>query len=199
MTTKLGPIQIKRKSGNESFHRRGKKLPFTLLDFWQWSSSDLISNTNRGIVAEYLVANDLGLTTDIRTQWRPYDLITENGTKIEVKASAYLQGWFQEDFSKISFSVAPSLAWDRGTNKYARDKKRQADVYIFCLLAHKEPDSLNPLDVEQWKFFVLSTNCLDKEIQNQKKISLDGLKRLKAVEVDYGEISGAVKQVLEGK
>lgn len=198
MENKFGPIEARRKTGSEPFHRDGKNLPFTLLDFWKWSASDLISNTNRGILAEYLVACDLGIAKGIRPEWHPFDLITEDGIQIEVKTSAYLQSWHQRDYSKISFGVAPTLAWDKKTNKYSDERRRQADVYVFCLLAHKEPETLDPMDVDQWRFFVVSKRLLNKEVKAQKSIGLDRLKQLEVVEVAYGQISKAVAQVMQG-
>jgi hypothetical protein len=29
-------------------------LDFSILDFWQWAASDLVGNTNRGLLAEYI-------------------------------------------------------------------------------------------------------------------------------------------------
>jgi len=56
----LGRLAVVRRSGNEQFHSGKKSLPFNVLDFWRWSASDLISNTTRGILAEYIVARACG-------------------------------------------------------------------------------------------------------------------------------------------
>lgn len=55
-------IEAIRKNGDESFHNAGKPLGPTLLDSWRWNSSDLVSNANRGWLAEFIVASALGLT-----------------------------------------------------------------------------------------------------------------------------------------
>ena len=130
----LPPIEIKRKTGEEVFIGVGKDK-LTLKDFWQWSSSDLVSNATRGILAEFLVAFALGLNKSIRNEWDPYDLKTEKGIKIEVKSAAYLQSWYQEKLSNITFNIRPTFAYDYQTNLLAKEKKRQADLYVFCLLA----------------------------------------------------------------
>ena len=106
MNKHLNFIKTTRKSGNERFLLNGKSLGFTLLDFWQWSASDLVSNTNRGILAEFIVANDLGIADGLENEWAPYDLLYK-GIKIEVKSGAYIQSWEQQEFSKISFGIAP--------------------------------------------------------------------------------------------
>jgi hypothetical protein len=68
----------------------------TLLDFWQWAYSDLLSNTNRGRLAEFIVARALSLgLTDVRIEWDAVDLVTPTGVKVEVKSAAYLQSWWR--------------------------------------------------------------------------------------------------------
>jgi len=38
---------------------------YTLRDFWAWAYSDLIGNTERGRLAEFIVAMALGITEGI--------------------------------------------------------------------------------------------------------------------------------------
>jgi hypothetical protein len=52
------------RSGKEPFHSGGLDLGFSLLEFWRWRSSDLVSNTLRGVLAEFIVAKALDLPTD---------------------------------------------------------------------------------------------------------------------------------------
>ena len=59
-------------------------MDLTLLDFWSWSASDLVSNATRGRLAEFIVANALGVESGIREEWAAYDLATATGIKIEV-------------------------------------------------------------------------------------------------------------------
>ena len=126
----LKEIEITKLSGDEIFQNGSKKLDFNLLSFWQWSSSDVVSNATRGILAEYIVGKALGCISkeDGRDEWGAYDLKTQTGISIEVKSAAYIQSWEQSKLSKISFSIRKSLGWDRETNKFDDEKKRQADV-----------------------------------------------------------------------
>jgi len=74
------------------------------MDFWKLSVSDLLSNTTRGTLAEFIVAMAMDIDlSNFREEWDAYDLETKNGIKIEVKTSAYLQSWFQKNYSKIIF------------------------------------------------------------------------------------------------
>jgi hypothetical protein len=190
----LGPITVMRHVGNEPFHDSGSPLGFDLLSFWQWANSDLVSNATRGILAEYLVAQALGVAADsVRDEWAAYDLETPDGTRIEVKSAAYIQSWQQPRLSRISFRVSKTLAWDRYSNRYGGESKRHADVYVFALLAHEEQQTLNPLDMSQWEFFILPTVVLNTRERSQHSITLPSLRRL-AEPVSFHELPRAVAE-----
>jgi len=79
-------------TGSEEFNNGGLKLPASLLDFWKWSSSDLLSNALRGVLTEFIVAMALGISIDKpREEWAAYDLVTNDGIKVEVKSAVYVQ------------------------------------------------------------------------------------------------------------
>lgn len=54
---------------------------------------DLKANNVRGVFAEWMVAQLLGLQPKPRGSWDEYDILLEDGRTIEVKARAYLQVW----------------------------------------------------------------------------------------------------------
>ncbi|USN56560.1 MAG: hypothetical protein H6766_06060 [Candidatus Peribacteria bacterium] len=65
------------KTGNECFINSDNKLPYTLLDFWRWNNSDLLSNAARGRLAEFIVAIALGVDIQLlRSERDAYDLLT---------------------------------------------------------------------------------------------------------------------------
>jgi hypothetical protein len=185
-------VPSKRKLGTEKFTRATCAAGFDLIDFWQWSASDLVSNATRGILAEFLVAQALGLTKGVRAEWDSYDLQLENGLTIEVKSAAYLQSWAQTKLSPISFGIAPTKGWDPKTNEYDLVKKRQADLYVFCLLKTKVQNQLDPLDLDQWEFYVLPTKALNDACPNQKHIGLNRLLRLKPVKCRFEKLRKVV-------
>lgn len=189
----LKRISVNRKSGSEPFRDGSKHLDFDLLSFWQWSSSDVLSNATRGVVAEYLVAHALGIASKgVRDEWAAYDLETAENLKVEVKSAAYLQTWTQRDFSRISFTVRKTLAWDPDTNRQSTVPSRQADVYVFALLAHRDKATVDPMDVSQWRFYVLSTSKLDERTRSQHSITLPTLERLSEGEVCHAGLAEAV-------
>lgn len=113
----FAPIKKTRKTGSEKFHYTSNEKTFSLLDFWQWSASDLMNNTIRGIMAEFIVAQTLGIADNIRSPWDAYDLLLPNGIKIEVKSSAYIQSWYQKELSNITFGISKTRGYDELTNQ----------------------------------------------------------------------------------
>jgi len=57
MNAELPRIETATKMGNEPFHADRNNLPQTLLDYWRWAGSDLVSNAQRGILGEFLVGS----------------------------------------------------------------------------------------------------------------------------------------------
>jgi len=191
----LGPIDCERRGGGEPFHDGGRALGLDLLSFWQWSTSDVVSNATRGVLAEYLVAGALGVADGcIREEWAAYDLEARDGTRVEVKSAAYIQSWHQERLSQISFLVPKTRGWDRDTNRQDDDPRRKADVYVFALLAHTDQATLDPLDVSQWEFYVLPTEVLDERQRGQHSITLPSLRKLAGVAVKFAGLADAVVQ-----
>jgi len=191
--TKLEAIKVEPKTGEESFSFEGNNLDFKLSNFWSWSQSDLLNNTLRGVVAEYIVRQDLRISKATRTEWDAYDLETENGIKIEIKSAAYLQSWKQNNLSQISFDIAPTKGWNAKKNEYSMESKRQSDFYVFCLLHHKDKKSVDPTQLDQWTFYVLPTEVLDKQKREQKRISLGSLMKLNPIECEFGKIRDVIK------
>jgi len=188
-------IPIVRKTGDEVFRRNGQNLGIKLLNFWQWSASDLIGNAERGILAEYIVASALGITDGVQEGWTAYDLETPSGIKVEVKSCAYIQSWHQKTYSNICFSIRPSTSWDSRTNEWGTEKKRQADVYVFCILNHKDQDTLDPLNLDQWEFYVLPASSLNSLSLTQKTLGLSGLLKLNPCKATYEEIASCIEKL----
>jgi len=191
----LSKITTIKKSGNEYFHIDGKAIDTTLLSFWRWMSSELLSNALRGVLAEYIVSIDVGCENSARAEWDAYGLTSPTGIKIEVKSGAYLQSWNQKELSKISFGIQKTYYVDPDTNLQSDILKRQADVYVFCVLGHKDKSTVDPMNFGQWEFYVLSTDTLNDRVGNQKTIGLSSLLNLQPVQCKFGEIGAAICQV----
>ncbi len=191
----LGKVETSKMTGLEPFHIDGKNLNFDLLSFWQWSSSEILGNALRGVLAEYIVSKDIDCPYEIREEWDAYDLLTPEGWKIEVKSASYIQSWEQNKFSNISFGIQPTIKWENDGTR-SKTVKRQADAYIFCLLAHKDQKTIEPLNLAQWEFYVLPTTILNERIGTQKSITLASLLKLEPKKCNFGEIKDEIKNAL---
>lgn len=195
MNDPLGQLKVLRKTGTERFHAHGADLGVDLQRFWQWASSDLVSNATRGLLAEFLVARALEIDEPgVRSEWNPYDLTSQSGIKVEVKASAYIQSWFQRKLSPIKFDIEPKRYWDASTNVTAAEPKRHADVYVFALLAHEDKLTVDPMDVDQWLFYVVPTRVLDAQHGSQASVSLKALKTL-CEPVRFADLAAKIEAV----
>jgi hypothetical protein len=131
---------------------------------------------------------------DVRDEWAAFDLKTASCVKIEVKSAAYIQSWQQRDYSKIQFSIRKTQAWDAETGVYITKARRHADVYVFALLRHKDQDTVDPLDVSQWAFYVLSTGALDARTGSQRSIALGSLEKLAGKPHGFRSLATAVER-----
>ena len=195
MNAELPRVEMAPKTGNEPFHADRDNLPQTLLDYWRWSGSDLVSNAQRGILAEFLVGSALQMTDRVRREWDAYDVRTPSGLTVEVKNSAYIQSWSQTDYSTISFDIAPKQSWDAKEDTIDSVSRRSAAVYVFSLLAHRDQNSIDPLNVNQWEFYVLATSVLDERCGEQKTIRLAPLKALEPEQPCYATLCETVERV----
>ncbi|UVS80359.1 hypothetical protein [Actinokineospora sp. UTMC 2448] len=193
----LDAVTVTPKTGDEPFTRAGRPLDGARLrGFWSWSCSDLIGNAMRGVLAEYIVGLALGCVDGgTRREWDAADLVTGTGLRVEVKSAAYVQSWKQTRLSTIAFDIRPTAGWDFATNTYATERKRQADVYVFCVFTPTDKATADPLDVDQWDFYVMSTDRLNMVAGGQKSISLAGLLRHRPVRCSFDGLAGCVGDV----
>jgi hypothetical protein len=187
-------------TGNEQFSFDDMPSGYSLSDFWRWQSSNLLSNSLRGKLAEFVVANALCLdTSSPRDEWDSYDLLYDGMFRIEVKSSAYVQSWHSDNRanSVIQFSVRPTKAW---TSKGGRSESfHQSDMYIFCVLSERVKSKANPMLLEQWEFYPVLTHELSSALGNQKTAGLNTVKRLCPIPCDYDSLHDAVRWLYSGK
>ncbi|MGH3902484.1 MAG: hypothetical protein ACRDTA_30350 [Pseudonocardiaceae bacterium] len=181
------------KTGDDRFTLQGQDVGANLLGFWRWSCSDLVGNVMRGVLAEYIV----GLTLEcvdggVRPEWDATDLCFQ-GCRVEVKSSASLQSWSQTKLSPIKFDIEPKTGWYADTNTYATERKRQADVFVFCVLTHTDKATVNPLNLDQWDFYVLSTDRLNTAVGEQKSITLGSLLRLNPAKASFTNLRACIE------
>ncbi len=184
-------------TGNEEFTLHGSSAGISVKDFWSWAYSDLLNNTQRGVMAEFLVYSSLKSEyppprTQMRVNWLPFDVTSPSGRRIEVKSAAYLQSWTTDFPAQIQYDIAPKLAWDG--KSYATEAKRNCDLFVFCLYTALTRDK-SILDLDYWEFYVLPTSVLNDKIPNQKTISLSSLLKLEPIKTDYAGLGSAIESI----
>lgn len=162
-------------------------------EFWKWAYSDFLSNAQRGVLAEYLVARSLACTDRGRIEWDAYDLDAGEGLKIEVKSAAYIQSWRQKALSSIRFDIAHKQAWYAETNTYSAKAVRPADIYVFCVFAATDREAANPLDPSQWFFLACRTDFLNERFSSQKSVALSALEALGLERFKYEALSEHIR------
>ena len=164
----------------------------TVGDFWAWAYSSILTNITRGLFAEFLVGTALGAVEGTRTEWDSFDLLCGDA-KIEVKSSAYLQSWPQDELSKIGWSISPSTYQYDGKTK---DQEPPADCYVFCVYCEKKDRSpAKVLDLEEWEFYVVPTTVIREELSGQKTVSHNRIKSLTGA-VPYSDLKERVDEAL---
>lgn len=182
-------------TGNEEFTFHNTDTRISINDFWSWAYSDLLDNTQRGIMAEFLVYSSLKSdlsNTQMRTNWLPYDILSPSGRRIEIKSAAYLQSWTTDFPSQIQYDIAPKLAWDGKC--YATERKRNCDLFVFCLYTALTRDK-SILELDYWEFYILPTSILNTRIPNQKTLSLSSLLKLEPVKTDYAGLGSVIESI----
>lgn len=188
----LNALTVTPKTGDDRFTHQGQDVGANLLGFWRWACSDLLGNVMRGVLAEYIVGLALGCVDGgVRPEWNATDLCFQ-GCRVEVKSSASLQSWSQTKLSPIKFDIEPKTGWHAETNTYATERKRQADVFVFCVLTHTDKTTVNPLDLTQWDFYILSTNQLNAAVGEQKSITLGSLRQLNPKKASFADLRACI-------
>ena len=148
--------------------------------FAQWVAEDLTDNRMRGLWAEWLLTDRLGLVDKEsgRVEWDMVDIRFGTST-IEVKTAGTRQQWSNLP-STPRFSIAPQrFTWDASTNTSARldPPRRSASMYVFCLHSCQELTNAAVLDERNWQFWVVPTARLDDQFPHQKSVGLAGLRQ----------------------
>ncbi len=165
-------------------------------EFWSWAYSDILSNRNRGIFAEYIVGCALEQIEKPRVEWDPYDF-EYKGKRIEVKSSAYLQNWHQDKLSQIKWDIAKKRSWNAKTNILSDEVTRSADCYVFCLYKEQDKNCTdNITDLDNWCFYVIATSEIDRIFVNQKSVTKKRLEKEGVVSVGFNELKEKIELAL---
>jgi hypothetical protein len=165
----------------------------TLSDLWSWSMSDLRANTVRSRLAEFLVARAMGADGRPRVEWEPYDVLTPQNLRLEVKSSAYLQAWDQDRLSRITFGGFSARTWTPAT-QYSDTRTYNADGYVFALQTATEHSVYDALDTDQWSFWVLPVAAVAST--GHRSMGLETVRSLAGPPVAYADLPERVRTVV---
>ena len=125
-----------------------------VLSFYRWAFGDLTeSDSDIGILAEYLVGNLLGCLPPTRKVNAPFDLKTKSGVTIEVKATTH---------KHAQKECEPYCRWDLKAQSGALKGNRPiADVWVFLIAAFPVATSgtssvARAFDLKNWSCYLVT-------------------------------------------
>lgn len=164
---------------------------FDKTEFWKYAYSNFKDNTIRSALAEYIVASAVNVYTPPETGWEAYDILTNDGIKVEVKASGYVQAWEHNKHSTPTYDIEKKH--DSHLNQQNGKKSRHADVYVFCLHNEKDKVKADPLQADQWVFYVVPTLIINEKLGDQKSVRLSTIENVLGVQaVGYGVLGDEI-------
>lgn len=184
-------------TGKETFMFDGNALDFDFLDFWSFHYSNIYSL--HGEIAEFVVARALGVTESQNSAyWTLWDTTYRN-TRIEVKATAYYHLWNAN--GKVSKQRTFGITMANGAYDTAksgnRDFCRQNDIYVFCLNIGNTKETSNPLNLNNWEFYIVPTSVINEKCGKNKTISLGRIKSLGFSAKRYNEIRTEIDKIID--
>jgi len=184
-------------NGNELFEFNDKKLDYSLSDFWRFQYSNIYNL--HGEIAEFIVAQALGITkAQNSAYWTLWD-ISYRGIRVEVKATAYYHPWNNENniskrrvfgITKANGSYDSKVS---GNHEFCR----QNDIYVFCLNNGTTKETSYPLNLDNWEFYIVPTKFINKNCPNNKTISLGRIKNFGFRSLSYDQIKSEIDCIID--
>ena len=161
----------------------GKLL--NVLTFYKWAFGDLTDqDSDIGMLAEYLVGDILHCLPPTRKVNAPFDLITKNGTTLEVKATTH---------KYAQKGRTPYYRWDVSTqSEMMKGNRPIADYWLFLIATFPRETSRAPrvvqaFDRKNWKAYVVSGEQL-RTAGCTRYVSESTLRRLGVEAFPLGEL-----------
>ena len=180
-------------SGKEQFTIHGKKTNMSMLEMWRMKYSNIYDIHDS--IAEYIVAKALGKEKlDNTDYWTLYD-IDYHGVRIEIKETAYYHS-----FNEAGAKRSQRRTFDIG-KRYSKykdsksEKKRQNDIYVFCLNTGNEKEDSYPLEMDNWEFYVVPTKLINEKCGDNKTISLGKVKTLTEI-TEYSNLKCKIDKIV---
>ena len=164
-------------------------------EFINWAFSNVLDNSLRGVIGEYIVHKAVGCIRKHRINWDAYDVEMEDGTKIEVKTSGYIQSWSQKKPSTLLFDISKKDPWLASENRYLGYKCRYADLWVFAVHSENDRDKADPFNLDQWQFLVTTSSWLNEKFNDQKTVRHQILLKKGLYPVSYSDLYETIQHV----
>lgn len=152
--------------------------------------SPLVTNVNRGLVAEAVIAAAICPEwTWCSQDYFAYDFSHPSGARLEVKQSAARQSWPTKKASLARWDIAARDGRWEG-DVWIPSPGRNADVYVMCWHSMWTDDA-DHRDPAQWAFFVIAAG----QLPTAKTMGMSSAKRL-STEVGFSGLADAVRATL---
>ena len=182
--------------GNEKFVIGGTELNLTMLDFWQFKYSNIYNLQE--VIAEFLVAKALDREkADNDDYWTLWDIDYRN-KRIEVKQTSYYHSFNKPGV--VSKQRSFGINKTNSNYEYVNEKncyERQNDIYVFCLNTGDTAESSNPLNLENWEFYIVPTRIINEFCGDYKTISLGRIKTMGFTPIPYEDIKLCVDLIID--
>lgn len=132
----------------------------------------------------------MGDQRTVRIGWDNFDAQAPDGTRIEVKCSAFLQSWAQKRHSELVFGRLSAREFDAARNEYSVDPRVRADVFVFAVQTQRDPAAYDVLDISCWEFWVASASTIRQ--QAGKTVGIGWVRRHATGPTPYGQLADTI-------
>jgi hypothetical protein len=165
-----------------------------IAEFWKWGASDLASEPIPQSLAEFIVAKALGIPiSGTRSFTQAAKFTTELNCQVEVRSWSFINKKKEIEPSNLSFKI-PRINKDLPYQRSFRPgPKAHPDIYVFAMFVHNVPATADPLNPDQWLYYVISANSLRGAKDEVVNIRL--LQEVAGRYVSFDKLFGEVRDV----
>ena len=169
-------------------------------NFFRWALSEINSNLKRGLLAEYLTAEALGIEKGVHEEWGSHDL-EYKGKRVEVKSSGYGTPPFLKTKSPVvpKFDIRKRVgAWSNKTNTWEKygEPERHNDVYVFAFTLAKSALEYKPFEKNSSNFVTAPTRKINSLYGDQSTVGIGSLFRNFGI-VQFSNLKNEIDKPIE--
>jgi len=181
--------------GNEKFIFNNNELDFGISDFWIFKYSNIYNLQE--VIAEFIVEKALNIEKPHNTDsWTLFDILYRN-CRIEIKETSYYHPWNEN--GKISNQRCFGITKANGSyenNDIENKFERQNDIYVFCLNTGMTKETSNPMNLNNWEFYIVPTYVINEKCGNNKTISLNKVRQLTKA-ITYDKLKESIDNLID--